>query len=247
MPLDIKDRVVIVTGGVGDLGSAICRRLVQEGARVVVADVADGTALVSELTRRGQALYVKCDVTSEADTQEMAFRTREAFGRIDVLINNAGVYTGKPFEEITLSDWRQRMSVNLDGAFLCIKAALPAMKVQRDGRIINIGSDTVWMGTPGLAHYLTSKAGLLGLTRALATELGPMGIKTVWISPTLLDTPGTRKTFLQQHFDYVQSHTPLGKLEKPEDVTGLVAFLCSAEAEFINGSAINIGGGISMH
>ncbi|HED04274.1 MAG TPA: SDR family oxidoreductase [Candidatus Fraserbacteria bacterium] len=247
MPISVKDRVIIVTGGVGELGSAMARRLVVEGAKVVLADVRDGTALESELNQIGVAKYVKTDVTQEADTCRMAEDTRQAFGRIDVLINNAGIYTGKPFEEITLEDWQQRMRVNLDGAFLCIKAVLPAMKTQQDGRIINVGSDTVWMGTPGLAHYLTSKAGLLGLTRALATELGPLGIKTAWISPTLLDTPGTRQAFTEETFDYILNHTPIGKFEKPDDVTGLVTFLCSKDAEFINGAAINIGGGISMH
>jgi len=130
---------------------------------------------------------------------------------------------------------------------LCTQAVLPSMKTQKEGRLINIGSDTVWMGTPGLTHYLVSKAGLLGLTRALASELGPLGIKTVWVSPTLMDTPGTRAAFAQEHFDYVLGHTPIGKFETPEDITGLITFLCSKEAEFINGAAINIGGGISMH
>ncbi|MFQ5794436.1 MAG: SDR family NAD(P)-dependent oxidoreductase [Candidatus Bipolaricaulia bacterium] len=247
MPISVKDRVVIVTGGVGELGSVIARRLVEEGAKVVLADIQDGAALEAELQKIGTAKYVETDVGDEGSTLNMAAVTQETFGRIDVLINNAGIYTGKPFEEITLEDWRERMRVNLDGAFLCVKAVLPAMKAQQAGRIINIGSDTVWMGTPGLAHYVASKGGLLGLTRALATELGPLGIKTVWISPTLFDTPGTRQAFLQEHFDYVLSHTPIGKFETPEDVAGLVTFLCSDEAEFINGSAINIGGGISMH
>lgn len=247
MPISVKDKIVIVTGGVGEVGSAIARRLVQEGAKVVIADVQDGQALVDELHQQGEAKYVKTDVGEEEDTLRMAEETEEAFGRIDVLINNAGIYTGKPFEEITLADWRERMRVNLDGAFLCTKAVLPAMKRQEKGKIINIGSDTVWMGTPGLAHYVASKGGLLAFTRGLATELGPLGITTVYVTPTLLDTPGTREAFLQEHFDYVLSHTPIGKFESPEDVTGLITFLCSDEAEFINGAAINIGGGISMH
>lgn len=247
MPIDITDKVVIVTGGVGEVGSAIVRRLVREGAKVVVADVQDGTALADELRQSGEAMFVRTDVGSPEDTRRLAEETEKAYGRIDVLINNAGLYTPKPFEEITLEDWRERMNVNLEGPFLCIQAVLPAMKRQGDGRIINIGSDTVWMGTPGLAHYVASKGGLLALTRALATELGPLGVKTVYVTPTLLDTPGTRRAFLQAHFDYVFSHTPIGKFEKPEDITGLITFLCSDEAEFINGAAINIGGGISMH
>src|SRR5579883_1731973 len=212
MPIDVNGKVVIITGGAGAIGTAVARRLLADGAKVVIADARDAPDLRSELRSMGDALY-----------------------------------PGKPFEEITLEDWRERMRVNLEGPFLCIKAVLPAMKRQGRGKIINIGSDTVWMGTPGLAHYVTSKAGLLGLTRALATELGPLGITTAYVTPTLLDTPGTRQAFLQAHFDYVQSHTPIGRLETPEDVAGLILFLCSDDAAFVNGAAINIGGGISMH
>lgn len=247
MPISIQGKVVIVTGGVGELGSAIARRLVQEGARVVVTDIRDGTPFEAELRRMGEGRFIKADVTDERDTQRLAQETESAYGRIDALVNNAGNITPKPLEELTLQEWRDRLRVNLDSAFLCTKAVLPAMKRQKKGRIINMGSDTIWMGTPGFVHYVASKGGLFALTRALAHELGPHGISTVYVTPTLLDTPGTRKAFLQAHFDYVLSHTPLGRLEKPEDVTGLITFLCSDDAAFINGAAINIGGGISMH
>lgn len=247
MAISCAGKVVIVTGGVGELGSAIARRLVHEGAKVVLADVQDGAALVKELSKVGEALDVRTDVGDEASTQNMAAAVEKRFGRIDVLVNNAGIMTPKPFDEMTYADWRERMRVNLDGAFLSTKAVVPSMKRQRKGRIINIGSDTIWMGTPGLVHYVSSKAGLLGMTRALAHELGPHGITTVLVTPTLLDTRGTRAAFLQMHFDWVLSHTPLGKYERPEDVTGLIAFLCSDDADWINGAAINIGGGISMH
>ena len=139
------------------------------------------------------------------------------------------------------------MDVNVGGVFLVTKAAVPIMEKNGGGKIINIGSDTVWMGTPGFAHYVASKAAVLGFTRAIANELGPRGITSVYVTPTLLDTPGTRQAFQQGHFDYVLSHTPIGRFEKPEDVNGLIVFLCSDDAAFINGAAINIGGGISMH
>lgn len=247
MPISVQDKVVIVTGGVGAIGSSISRRLVEEGAKVVIADIKDGQALEHELRRVGEAKFINVDVSSEQDTLHLAKEAYRAYKRIDVLINNAGLYTPKPFEEITLEDWRERMRVNLEGPFLCTKAVLPMMKEQKKGKIINIGSDTVWMGTPGLTHYVTSKGGLLAMTRALANELGPLGITTACVTPTLLDTPGTREAFQQAHFDYVLGHTPIGKLETPEHLTGLIVFLCSEDAEFINGSAINIGGGISMH
>ncbi len=247
MALSCAGKVVIVTGGVGELGSAIARRLVTEGARVVLADIADGAALEKDLSRTGEAFYVRTDVGDEAATQNMAEAAVKRFGRIDALVNNAGIMTPKPFDEMTFADWRERMRVNLDGAFLAIKAVVPAMRQQKKGKIINIGSDTIWMGTPGFVHYVASKGGLLAMTRALAHELGPQGITTVLVTPTLLDTKGTRAAFLQAHFDWVLSHTPIGKFETPEDVTGLIAFLCTDDAEWINGAAINIGGGISMH
>ncbi len=247
MPITANDKVVIITGGVGEMGSSMARRLVEEGAKVVMADIQDGTSLERELRAIGDALYVRTDVTSEEDTQRMAAEAERAFGRIDVLINNAGLFTACPWDQLTYQEWQTRMRVNVDGVFLATKAVVPAMRKQGKGRIINIGSDTVWMGTPGFAHYVASKGAILAFTRAIANELGREGITSVYVTPTLLDTPGTRAAFPQGHFDYVLSHTPLGRFEKPEDVNGLIVFLCSDDSAFINGAAINIGGGISMH
>ncbi len=247
MPISVKDKAVIVTGGAGEMGSAIARRLVAEGAKVVIADIADGSSLATELSGSGDAVYVKTDVTSEESTAAMARAAIDAYGRIDALVNNAGLFTPKAWDELTLSEWQERFAVNVDGTFLTTKAVVPIMTEQGGGKIINIGSDTVWMGTPGFAHYVASKGAVLAFTRAIATELGPRGITSVYVTPTLLDTPGTRAGFAQGHFDYVLGHTPIGRFETPEDVTGLIVFLCSDDAAFINGAAINIGGGISMH
>lgn len=247
MPISVAGRVIVVTGGTGEMGSSVSRRLVQEGAKVVVADIREDAALMTELQAAGQAIFVKTDVTSEADTENMAAKAVEAYGRIDALVNNAGLFTAMPWDQLTLAEWQKRMAVNVDGTFLATKAVVPQMTAQGAGKIINIGSDTVWMGTPGFAHYVASKGAVLGFTRAIATELGPRGITSVYVSPTLLDTPGTRSAFQQGHFDYVIGHTPIGKFEKPEDVNGLIVFLCSEEAGFVNGAAYNIGGGISMH
>jgi NAD(P)-dependent dehydrogenase (short-subunit alcohol dehydrogenase family) len=148
MPISAKDKAVIVTGGAGEMGSSIARRLVDEGAKVVIADIADGSALADELVRNGNAIYVKTDVTTEESTKAMARATIDAYGRIDALVNNAGLFTAKPWDELTLADWRERFTVNVEGTFLAAKAVVPAMTEQGRGRIINIGSDTVWMGTP---------------------------------------------------------------------------------------------------
>jgi NAD(P)-dependent dehydrogenase (short-subunit alcohol dehydrogenase family) len=156
MPISAKGKVVIVTGGAGEMGSSIARRLVDEGAKVVIADIVDGSALADELSRNGDAIYVRTDVTSEDSTEAMARATVEAYGRIDALVNNAGLFTAKPWDELTLADWRERFAVNVEGTFLAAKAVVPTMTEQGRGRIINIGSDTVWMGTPGFAHYVAS-------------------------------------------------------------------------------------------
>jgi NAD(P)-dependent dehydrogenase (short-subunit alcohol dehydrogenase family) len=245
--ITITDKVVIVTGGTGEMGSSVSRRLVKEGAKVVLADIREDPALMAELAEDGDALFVNTDITSEEDTRNLAKTAEEQFGRIDVVVNNAGLFTALPWDQLTLAEWQTRMRVNVDGVFLVTKAVEPVMSKNGGGKIINIGSDTVWMGTPGFAHYVASKAAVLGFTRAIANELGPRGITSVYVTPTLLDTPGTRQAFPQGHFDYVLGHTPIGRLETPEDVNGLIVFLCSDEAAFINGAAINIGGGISMH
>jgi NAD(P)-dependent dehydrogenase (short-subunit alcohol dehydrogenase family) len=247
MAISVQDKVVIVTGGAGEMGSAIARRLASEGAKVVIADIADGSALAEELSKDGDAAYVKTDVTSQESTEAMAKAAIDAYGRIDAIVNNAGLFTAKPWDDLTLDDWRERFAVNVEGTFLTTRAVVPAMTEQGGGKIINIGSDTVWMGTPGFAHYVASKGAVFAFTRAIANELGPRGITSVFVSPTLLDTPGTRSAFAQGHFDYVLSHTPIGRFESPEDVTGLIVFLVSDDAAFVNGAAINIGGGISMH
>ena len=249
MPISITGKSIVVTGGAGEIGSALAKRLVAEGANVTLADVKDGQASAEELSAAGpgNAIFVKTDVSSQEETEAMAQAAVSAFGAIDALVNNAGLFTAVPWDELTLEEWRTRMRVNVDGTFLATKAVVPQMTKQGMGKIISIGSDTVWMGTPGFAHYVASKAAVLGFTRAIANELGPRGITSVYVTPTLLDTPGTRAAFPQGHFDYVVGHTPIGRLEKPEDVNGLIVFLCSDEADFINGAAINIGGGISMH
>jgi len=247
MAITIKDKVVIVTGGTGEMGSSVARRLVQEGAKVVLADIREDSALLGELEAMGEATFVKTDITSETETIDLAKTAETRYGRIDAVVNNAGIFTALPWDQLTLAEWQTRMRVNVDGVFLVTKAVEPIMTNNGGGKIINIGSDTVWMGTPGFAHYVASKAAVLGFTRAIASELGPRGITSVYVTPTLLDTPGTRASFPQAHFDYVLSHTPLGRFESPEDVNGLIVFLCSDDAAFINGAAINIGGGISMH
>lgn len=187
----LEDRVVIVTGGGMGIGRVCCLGLAKEGAKVVVADVQEEGAqnVAAEIAREGgKALAVAVDVTAPEQTRAMARNALDRYGRIDVLVNNAGLYTSikkKSFAEISPEEWDQVMAVNLKGILLCSQAVYPAMKKQGKGKIINISSGTIFNGTPFFLHYVTSKAGVIGLTRALARELGTDGIAVNAITPGL--------------------------------------------------------------
>src|SRR3977135_1204957 len=183
----LKAKVIIVTGGATGIGRAYGQRAAEEGARVVVADIADPKPAVKEIEARGaQALGVECDVPREEDTQRLATETLARFGRIDVLVNNAALYGSlkrRPFMEIPVEEWDRVRSCNLRGLFLCARAVFPAMKAQGKGKIINIASSTFFKGVPHYIHYTTSKGGVVGFTRSLARELGEFGIRVNAIAP----------------------------------------------------------------
>jgi 3-oxoacyl-[acyl-carrier protein] reductase len=187
----LKDKAIIVTGGGLGIGRAYSKGLAKEGARVVVADIQVEAArqVADEIKKEGGDAYpVAVDVTSPEKTREMADATVRQYGGIDVLVNNAGLYSGlkkKPFMEIPVEEWDRVMAVNVKGLFLCVKAVYPAMKKQGKGKIINISSGTVLGGTPLFLHYVSSKAGVIGFTRALARELGPDNISVNAITPGL--------------------------------------------------------------
>ena len=190
----LKGRTAIVTGGARGLGRAFALRLAQEGARIMVmnivftdkdlTDMKETVRLIGELG--GDARFIEGDVTSEQDTKAMAEATAEAFGGIDILINNAAIYDGlvrKPFDEISLNEWDRVMGVNVKGAFLATRAVFPVMKQQAYGKIINLCSETAFTGSHGFVHYVASKGGILALTRSLAVELGPYNICINAVAP----------------------------------------------------------------
>lgn len=169
-------RVAIVTGGARHIGAAYCRRLAEEGAAIVIADILDGASVADEIgTKGGRALALKVDVSKEEDTNRMAAEAVKAFGRIDILVNNAAIFINiqrHPFYEISTDEWDRVSAVNIKGPFLCAKAVFPQMKEQKSGKIINISSSTAYWGTPNFLHYVASKAALIGMTRSLAREVG---------------------------------------------------------------------------
>lgn len=247
----LKDKVVIVTGGGIGIGRAYSLGLAREGARVVVADIADPKPAVKEIEAGGgQALAVECDVSQEAETLRMAAETLNRFGRIDALISNAAIYAPlqrRSFMEISVEEWDRVMAVNLRGLFLCARAVFPAMKAQGKGKIINIASGTFFKGIPHFIHYTTSKGGVVGFTRSLARELGEFGIRVNAVAPGLTMSGRNEATTDEEVRQFNIRSRMLQRTEVPEDVVGTVVFLCSDDSDFITGQTILVDGGSSVH
>jgi NAD(P)-dependent dehydrogenase (short-subunit alcohol dehydrogenase family) len=247
----LKDKVCIVTGGGMGIGRAYCLGLAAEGARVVVADIADPQAVVKEIEARGgQALGVGCDVSREPDTQRTATMTLDRWGRIDVLVNNAAIYgilKRRPFMEIPIEEWDRVMAVNLRGLFLCARAVFPAMKAQGKGKIINIASSTFFKGVPNYIHYTTSKGGVVGFTRSLARELGEHGIRVNAIAPGFTLSGENEKNMPKEQQEWNIKIRMLKRAQVPEDLVGTLVFLASDESDFITGQTISVDGGSIVH
>jgi len=244
----LKDKVAIVTGGGIGLGRAYCKALAGEGARVVVADIAHDAA--QAVAKEVSGLAVRVDVTSADETAAMAARALEAYGAIDVLLNNAGMYTAirkRPFTEIPLEEWDRCMAVNVKGVYLCCRAVYPQMKQQGRGKIINISSGTVLGGTPMFLHYVSSKAAVIGLTRALAREVGGDGINVNAITPGLTIADENQRRMLSEEYLAPRRQARAFKRDQyPEDLVGTVVFLASSESDFITGQTLNVDGGTWM-
>jgi len=248
----LKDKVAIVTGGAKGLGRAFAIKLAEEGASVMVVTRKDMDNLKETVKiiqdKGGKAAFFQADVANETDTKAMAKATADQFGKIDILLNNAAIYDGikrKPFTEVSLEEWDLVLSVNVKGAFLTTRAVFPYMKEQGYGKIINLSSETFFTGSTGFVHYVASKGGIIGVTRALAIELGPYNICINCLAPGFTDTEASRG--LADVNKYDTSKTPLRRLEKPEDLTGAALFLASSESDFITGQTLLVDGGRAMH
>jgi NAD(P)-dependent dehydrogenase (short-subunit alcohol dehydrogenase family) len=243
----LAGKVAIITGAARGIGRAYSLGMAREGAHIVAVDVLDATGTISMIEALGaKALALNLDVSKEEDTLCMANEAVDRFGRIDILVNNAAISPEQPFDQISFSDWRQVLSVDLDGVFLCTRAVVPSMKQQQYGRIINIASSTVFVSFPHLAHYITAKAGVIGLTRASATELGDYGITVNALSPALTLTERSQ-TVPQQVWDMHISMQSIKRREMPEDLVGAAIFLASDEAGFITGQTLSVCGGFVKH
>ena len=253
--MKLKDKVALITGAGQGIGRAYALGFAREGAKVVIAEINFDKAqqVAQEIeSLGGEALAIKTDVSIEADTREAAKKTVETFGRIDVLVNNAAIYYGKefkPFELLTEDEWDRMMAVNVKGSFFMIKAVVPQMKEQQSGSIINISSGTWMFGIPYLLDYVTTKAAMVGMSRALSRELGEHNIRINSLSPgfTMTEASKTMKGAPPDLAKSIADVTALKRNEEPEDLVNPCIFLASDDSDFITGQLINVDGGWVLH
>ena len=245
--MKLQDRVAIVTGAARGIGRAIAEKLGQEGAAVVVADLdEEGAKSVAARLPNG-GLGLRSDVSKPDDVQAMVDATVEQYGRVDVLVNNAAIVPFIAWDDVDLEHWRRIMSVNLDGPFLAIKAVEKPMREAGYGRIVNIASNTILAGTPNMAAYVAAKGGILGMTRALATELGPHGVTVNAVAPGLTESEGVKESPHNEAFGFVEQLQAIPGKGQPRQIAPAVAFLASEEADWITGILLVVDGGHTRH
>ena len=246
----LQGQTALVTGAARGLGFAAARRLGADGARVALLD-RDGEALAAAAeTLAGEGIEAvphRVDLTAEDEVRTVVAAVLEADGRIDVLVNNAGIYPHRPFEELTFAEWRHVLATNLDSVYLCSNAVYPAMVERGYGRIVNISSATFFIGYPGLTAYIASKGGIIGFTRALASEAGPHGITVNAVTPGLIATEGVLGGEEAGLFDEIVPEQAVPRRGEPEDIAECIAYLASPAASFITGQALNVDGGHRYH
>jgi len=245
----LDGKVAVVTGATQGIGRAIAEGLAAEGARIVVADVRGAEEAAAALPG---GVGITADVSVEDDVARMVAEALKACGRIDVLVNNAGLYASlpmRPFEEIPLDEWRQVMDVNVASMFLTCRAVVPVMREAGAGRIVNISSGTPFRGVPFLLHYVTSKGAIVALTRALAKELGKDGVLVNCVAPGFTMSAGVEAhpEVVEKLRDVSVAARTIQRDQVPEDVVGAVVFLCTPAADFITGQTMVIDGGQYFH
>ncbi|MEN3027110.1 MAG: SDR family NAD(P)-dependent oxidoreductase [Chlorobiota bacterium] len=245
----LQGRVALVTGAAIGNGRAFCERLAEEGARIAIADIADASETAEAVHRiGGEVLTVQADLTQPADVEQVVETIRSRWGRVDILVHNVGIYEEEPFELLTFQQWKRMLEVTLDSLFLTVKAVLPLMKEHGFGRIITLSSDTVWLGTPYLVHYVTAKMGIIGFVRSLAAEVGRYGITvnaiTVGLTATQRPNAAPLSQTILQHILPTQA---VHRADEPEDIANVVAFLAMPASGIITGQTINVDGGVARH
>jgi 3-oxoacyl-[acyl-carrier protein] reductase len=248
----LRDRVVIITGGGQGLGRAYAHNFAAQGAIPVIAEVNEenGARVVQEIEQQGgRALSVRTDVSDEASTLAMADAALSAYGRIDCLINNAAVFskiTIAPFWELPVAEWQSAMDVNINGAFFCSRAVVPAMQKAHWGRIINVASTTVPTGRANYLHYITSKSAMIGMTRSMARELGDYNVTVHLFWPGAVETEIERPSVSGAQFEAIAQQQCIKRPATTDEYAGFMLFLCSDDAEYMTGQAMAANGGIAF-
>ena len=236
----------IVTGGARGLGRVYCLALAGDGFDIVVADLLDPEDVVDEVhAGGGRAIGCRTDISSAADNEALAAAAADAFGTIDVLINNGAYFSQivrSPFHEVSTAEWDRTFEINVRGTWLACCAVYPYMQEQGSGKIINIASTVCFKGTVGFPHYVASKSAVIGLTRCLATELGPDGITVNTVSPDLIPNPSLRPSD-EASDQFVVAARSLKRTQVPEDMVGTILYLAGSGSDFVTGQNIVVNGG----
>ena len=233
----------VITGAANGIGQAYAQRLAADGFDIAVADVVDAAATRQLVAAEGREFFSAIvDVTSPESTQKFATEVAANMPPVAALVNNAGIYPWKSFEDTDYETWKKVISVNLDGAFLMSKAFVPVMKNNHFGRIVNVASTTFWLNAPEMTAYIASKGGVIGFTRALASEVGAFGINVNAIAPGLTNTK-TMHGINADIFEYLPKQQAIPRMIEPQDIVGVVSFLCSTDSGFVTGQTIAADGG----
>ncbi|CAG0996139.1 3-oxoacyl-[acyl-carrier protein] reductase [Methanosarcinales archaeon] len=244
----VKDKVVIITGGGSGIGRETGILFAKEGAKVVIADVNEKRgAETVELIKNagGEAFFARLDVSNREQAKQVVKETIAKYGRVDVLINNAGIIQDALVVKMTEEQWDKVININLKGPFNCIQAVVEQMISQGSGVILNISSIVALYGNVGQTNYAATKAGLVGMTKTLAKELGKKGIRVNAVAPGFIYTPMT-ETMPEKILEMMKEKTPLKRLGTPADVASTLLFLASDDASFINGAVISVDGGLLL-
>jgi NAD(P)-dependent dehydrogenase (short-subunit alcohol dehydrogenase family) len=241
-----EGRVAVVTGAAAGIGQAFAERLAQDGAKIVIGDIApadETVALVEQAS--SEALVVECDVSSAASVAGLAGAAFRRFGHVDILVHNAGIYPVTMFADMSFDDWRKVMSVNLDSMFHVCHEFLPGMRERGWGRVLCMSSTTFHAGSPGMSHYVASKGGLMGVLRSLAAEIGDDGVTINALAPSLVRSKGTTEGPHDEMglFDMLAQAQAIKRTQVPADLVGALSFLASDDASFITGQTLVVDGG----
>jgi 3-oxoacyl-[acyl-carrier protein] reductase len=245
----LENKVALVTGAAQGIGRGIALTLAEAGAKVAVIDISDKVKDVAKKIGDlgSETLALKCNVADHDEVWETANKAFDKFGKIDVLINNAGIYPAKSFVEITEADWDKVMNVNVKGVFNFTKAVVPKMIERKYGKIVNLSSVAgEELGYINLVHYSASKAAIFGFTRSLALEVAKEGITVNTVCPGAIETPGAAGAMSKDLYEQTRSSIPLGRWGKPEDIANAVLFLVSEYASYITGQCMVIDGGLTI-